>query len=365
MAGKRIIATVTNDLTYDRRMIRICTALQENGYEVELVGRELPDSQPFSDQPFSQKRLKCWFHKGPLFYAEYNIRLFLYLIGQKPDAICSVDLDTIMAGSLAAKGKDIPLIYDAHEYFTEVPEIQDRKWVKRIWEMIATLFIPSADLTYTVSQAIADEFGSRYRIKCEVIRNVPDRVDSSPDVPKEALALQPYLIYQGALNDGRCVGNYIRLAQKLDINLVLAGEGDLSDKLRKQAAGSDKIHFLGWVKPEELVGWTHGAKVGLNVLEHRGKSYYFSLSNKCFDYVQHGVPSISSPFPEYQNLNEKFEVMEFANAVDDEIEVALKLLLGDSSEYDKLRKNCLIAASDWCWENESRKLIVLYDELWR
>ena len=36
--GKRIVFTVTNDLTYDQRMHRICTTLQDAGYQVTLVG---------------------------------------------------------------------------------------------------------------------------------------------------------------------------------------------------------------------------------------------------------------------------------------------------------------------------------------
>ncbi len=37
---RRIFCTVTNDLNYDQRMIRICTSLVRAGYEVVLVGRE-------------------------------------------------------------------------------------------------------------------------------------------------------------------------------------------------------------------------------------------------------------------------------------------------------------------------------------
>ena len=36
---KKIIFTVTNDLVYDRRMIRIGESLGTEGYEVVLVGR--------------------------------------------------------------------------------------------------------------------------------------------------------------------------------------------------------------------------------------------------------------------------------------------------------------------------------------
>ena len=56
---KRIIFTVTNDLTYDQRMHRICHSLAAHGYDVLLVGRKLSKSVPLTQQTFGQKRLTC------------------------------------------------------------------------------------------------------------------------------------------------------------------------------------------------------------------------------------------------------------------------------------------------------------------
>ena len=84
---KRIYFTVTNDLTYDQRMQRICTSLAENGYEVTLVGYNKPTSLPFVNKKYKQKRIHCWFLKGKSFYTEYNVRLFLYLLFKKINQI--------------------------------------------------------------------------------------------------------------------------------------------------------------------------------------------------------------------------------------------------------------------------------------
>lgn len=117
--SEKIICTVTNDLIYDQRMQRICTSLQKNNFEVELVGRILPDSKEIIQQTFQQKRLKCFFNKGFLFYAEFNIRLLFFLLFTKFDIVCGCDLDTLPAALLAAKIKRKKVVYDAHEYFPE------------------------------------------------------------------------------------------------------------------------------------------------------------------------------------------------------------------------------------------------------
>ena len=139
---KRIIFAVTTDLSYDQRMIRICTSLSSNGYLVTLVGRKVNASIPLSQQPFLQKRLSCIFNKGKLFYAEYNLRLFIYLLGQKMHCICAIDLDTIIACYLISKLRNITRVYDAHELFCEMKEIVTRPRVYKIWKNIEKLTVP-------------------------------------------------------------------------------------------------------------------------------------------------------------------------------------------------------------------------------
>ena len=132
----KIIFAVTNDLTYDQRMQRICRSLSKAGYEVELVGRVRHFSVPITYEPYQQTRLKCFFNKGKLFYLEYNLRLLIYLTFSNFDACCAIDLDTIIPVYLIGRLKGIKTIYDAHEYFTEVPEVVNRPFVKSIWEWI-------------------------------------------------------------------------------------------------------------------------------------------------------------------------------------------------------------------------------------
>src|ERR1700760_2522883 len=94
--NKRIFCTVTNELNYDQRMIRICTSLAKAGYDSPLVGRSHKGSLPLVPRLFRQHRLRLFFKKGKLFYLEYNLRLFFFLLFRKMDCICAVDLDTIL-----------------------------------------------------------------------------------------------------------------------------------------------------------------------------------------------------------------------------------------------------------------------------
>src|ERR1700694_5474179 len=147
-----IYFTVTNDLTYDQRMIRICTSLASAGYSVKLVGRKSKDSISFIEQPFQQKRINCLFEKGKLFYAEYNIRLFFYLLFNRMNCICAIDLDTILPCYFISKIKRIKKVYDAHELFCEMKEIVTRPAIYKVWKKIEKFTVPKFKNGYTVNQ---------------------------------------------------------------------------------------------------------------------------------------------------------------------------------------------------------------------
>jgi hypothetical protein len=187
-----IYFTVTNDLTYDQRMNRICTSLAENGYEVTLVGRLRKTSISIQEKPFRQKRLKCFFDKGFLFYAEYNLRLFFYLLKQKLDGICAIDLDTIVPCLLISQLKRIKRIYDAHEYFTEMKEVMTRPVVQKFWIFIERVCVPKYKNGYTVSEGLAMEFEKKYNSDFAVIRNLPVLK------PLRSSTKEPFIVYQGA-----------------------------------------------------------------------------------------------------------------------------------------------------------------------
>src|SRR5687767_1010559 len=117
-----LVFTVTNDLVYDQRMLRICSSLAGAGYHVTLVGRSYRDSPNLLPRPFHQKRLACWSRKGFVFYAEYSVRLFFYLLLKKMDLVCAIDLDTILPCYLVSRLRKKKRVYDAHELFCEMKE---------------------------------------------------------------------------------------------------------------------------------------------------------------------------------------------------------------------------------------------------
>ncbi|MFI5134510.1 MAG: glycosyltransferase [Chitinophagales bacterium] len=362
--NSRIIFTVINDLTYDQRMHRICTSMANDGYDVLLVGRKLRSSVPLQREQFSQKRLSLFFSRGKLFYIEYNIRLFFFLLFKKFNIVCGVDLDTILPCYFISKIKSKKCVYDAHEIFSETPEVVRRKFVKGIWKSIEKFSVKRIQNCYTVSQSLADYFRKNYGRKFEVIKNFPVKIHNQISSPANELG---FVLYQGALNEGRGLEQMIDAMQDISLRFVLAGEGDLSDSLRKKVKQlhlEHKIEFTGMKTSSELQKLTAQSFIGINLLENNSLSYYYSLANKFFDYVHAGVPQITMNFPEYKNMNAEFEVALLIDDLKTETIVsAVNRLLQQKDFYFRLRKNCFRAREAWNWQKEEPKLLSFYRQL--
>ncbi len=360
---KKIIFTVTNDLNHDQRMIRICSSLATAGYQVELVGVEKPRSSPLMQRTYRQKRLGCFFTTGPGFYAEYNIRLFFYLLFRKADARCCIDLDTMLPVWLTSKIRGGIRVYDAHEYFSQQKEVISRPRVHAGWKWIEKNFVPSFRFGYTVSQSIAEEFKKLYGVDYELVRNMP----ALKELPPKPQPAEKRLLYQGAVNEARGFEYLIPAMKAIDAPLDIYGDGNFMEQTKKLIAENNlagKVFVKGNVLPDQLDPITQQACIGLNLVENRGLNQYYSLANKFFDYIQHGVPQVTMNFPEYKRINDEFEVALLLNDLHEEsISRAVNELLHNRQQYERLQQNCLIARQQLNWQHEEPKLLDFYKKL--
>lgn len=359
-----IVFTVTNDLVTDQRMHRIVWAFSEAGYRVKMVGRKLPNSPSASGLGFPVKRLRCFFNTGKLFYLEYNLRLLCWLLFQNVDCLWAVDCDTAWPVRIASALRKKPWVFDAHELFSRVPEVLDRNRVQRIWELTEKMAFTHADLCITVGPALAKWFEAVYGRKVEVVRNMPHLATGLAYKPDE----DRFILYQGALNKGRGLENLIKAMHVVDARLLIAGEGDLSARLREMVAEeglAERITFLGKLPPSSLPELTSRAWIGYNVSEPMGLSYQLSLNNKFFDYVHAGLPSLINPFEEYVKLNADYEVGILTDPDVETIGRNLQFLLKNNELHLRLSQNCLKAREIWNWDHEKEHLLLIFKKVFK
>lgn len=359
---KRIIVSVTNDLSTDQRVEKICNSLHQNNFDILLIGRNLKDSIPIN-RNYKTKRISLFFNSSALFYMEFNIRLFFILFFSKKNILLSNDLDTLPANYLVSFLQRKKLVYDSHELFSEIPELVKRPLIKSIWVNLEKFLLPKVKNCYTVCKSIANHYNKEYETNFKVIRNFPiqkkivkGEFDFSTDDKK-------IILYQGAINVGRGLDLMIKTIHLLpDYILIIIGSGDVIEdlkKLVKQEKVESKVHFLGRIIPKKLKKLTPLADLGISIEENLGLNYKYALPNKIFDYVQAEIPVLVSDLPEMKQIVTDYRIGEIIkNRTPESIaKQIIKLLQKDFSNNLKKAKDELI------WENEEKKLLPIFKNL--
>ncbi len=369
--GKKVIVSVINDLVTDQRVGKVCKSLTRMGFNVMLVGRVQRKSPEMDKRNYMTHRMRLIFEKGPLFYAEYNIRLFFLLFFRRANLLVSNDLDTLLPNFIVHKLKGIPLVYDSHEYFTEVPELVNRPGVQKVWKMIERSIFPKLTDVITVNDSIADLFEKVYGKRPEVVRNIPFRQEIKSEKTRQDLGLpsgQFMLIMQGSgINVDRGAEELVESMKFVDnAFLLIAGGGDVISTLKEMVARDnmgDRVIFKDRMPYHVLIQYTAVADLGLTLDKPNNLNYKFSLPNKLFDYIQMGVPVLSSPLPEIMKIIDAYDVGDYVKSHDPQaLAEKINYIISNQELRLKWKKNCNFAASRLTWENEELVLKRIYSK---
>ena len=357
---KKIFVAVTNDISTDYRVHKICNYLLDKNFSVTVYGRVLPNTLQV-DREYNVIRKKHVFNRNFWFYAEYNIRLFFFLIARKYDYILANDLDTLPACFFVSKLKKTALVYDSHELFSEGPELQGRIFVQGFWRKLEDFFLPRIKKSYTVSNSISDFYNQKYQNKMGVIRNVPlkDEVLEVQEVrfptPKRTI------LYQGILNPGRGLKPMIKALKFIDnLDLIIIGYGKVEEELKEfvwQEKMNSRVYFLGRISRDILANYTKKATLGMVLEEPLGKSFEYSLPNKLFDYIHAELPIIAGNMPEISSVIQHYKVGVMIDEYSPE-KIAEKIneVLNSPALISEIKQQQKKAKEILCWENECKKL---------
>jgi glycosyltransferase involved in cell wall biosynthesis len=361
--GKIAIVSVINDLVTDSRVNRTCNVLQECGYKVVLIGRKLPASLPLPAWSFRAIRMRLLFTSGPLFYFFFNLRLFLHLLFRNANLLYANDLDTLLPNYLVSRLKNLPLIYDSHELFCEVPELQHTPLKKKIWERLEKCMVPRLNTCITVNQSIASIFESRYGVPFHVIRNISDRPRLSSLRSRSALGLPAHvkiILLQGAgINVHRGAEELVAAMVNVNAMLLIIGGGDVWNKLEnivKDLGLENKVRLIPKVPKEDLRHYTRQADLGVSIDKPTSMNYVNSLPNKIFDYIEAGIPIMASRLPEIESIITACGIGDFIDN-HEPIHIGMKLNeMLSSPQYDTWKNNIKKAAEQFNWLTEREVL---------
>jgi glycosyltransferase involved in cell wall biosynthesis len=359
----KVIVSVISDLVTDQRVHKVSQSLYEMGFDVLVVGTKKKISLPLSSRTYKTKRISMLFQKGFLFYAEWNIRLFLFLLLHKATILLSNDLDTLLPNFILSKLKRKVLVYDTHEFFTETAELYRRTLIKKIWQLIENFIFPKLKYIYTVNSSIAGLYKAKYNKNLLVIRNVPaiknsEKENSTCIEIKLPLNKRILLIQGSGLHQNRGLEELVSAITFLpdEFILVIAGDGLIIPELKTIVADyslTQKIFFTGILPMEQLHNLTKKAFCGFSLDKPLNLNQQASLPNKLFDYIAANIPVIISNIKEVTAVVEQYNIgIVLAEVTPENIAGAVNKMATDIPLYNTFKQNTITAFETLNWDNE-------------
>ncbi len=299
-----------------------------------------------------------------------NRRMIEIGLAQSADVYHSHDLNTLYIGAMCKKRTGAKLVYDSHELQTERNRMT--KWWRRWAAWNEGKWLPYADAMIVASpswiQINREKYGKVPDPSVTVI-NTPEleTIDQPQDlrgelsIPTDA----PILLYQGSIQENRGIEPAIDAITLLDkAVLVIVGYGYHRTTLEadvRQRGLTDRVKFFGPIPNNELLGWTAAADIGLCNIVNSSISYYTSLPNKLFEYINAGIAVIGSDSPEIGRIVQEEGVGEVSDPIDPEgLAKAARTILDDIDRYRAATKP---AAQKYNWAIEEQKLLGVYTGL--
>ncbi|MGB4292202.1 MAG: glycosyltransferase, partial [Bacteroidales bacterium] len=280
-----VVFSVTNCICFDQRVLKMAGVLERMNANITIIGRRKGDCCDNNIVPYKTVRFRMLFKKGFLFYKFFNIRLFFWLLFNKYDLLVANDLDTLLPNFLISKIKRIPLVYDSHEYFTGLPELKGRGFVKSVWKFIETLCFPHLKYVITVSEGIANIYEKEYRKRPAVIKNFSPLTTEVKAISREQLGIKEnnfVVIIQGTgINIDKGGEELIEAIASLtgNIFLIVAGSGDVVPFMKKKVSElnvENRVIFTGTLPWNELISYTKVADAGMVLEKDTNLNYRFS-----------------------------------------------------------------------------------------
>ena len=372
-----ICMVVFGDLSFDFRVYREAVALREVGHTVTIVASDrLTDGQVLPEEweefdvrlitvdPTTSLRIS---------YPFFWLRAGRLLRRVPADVFHAHDLDSLWPAAVAARRCRVPLVYDSHELWTEQASLVGRGIIRAFWRWLERHLISRVDRTIAVSPSIGGILARRYGLgDITILRNLPpSRPPLLSNRIRRELALDEccvILLYQGGFLTDNGLSEQISAMATVDsAALVLVGSGPVEEQLRQQVADAgltERVHFLARVPFPALHEYTCSADVGLCLIKPSGSSFYYSLPNKLFEYMQAGLPILACESPEIRAVMEETGAGQMVDPADvDAIGRHLRELVSDPELRKRYSAASLRSAPSYTWEKDAEKLVSLYSSL--
>lgn len=356
----------------DRIFHRECKTLSKLGYDVSVIAYHERDETVDDVRIIALPKAKNRIHRILII----TLKAFRLATKQKADIYHFHDPELLLVGILLKLLSRKKVIYDVHEDYSKqilsksyLPKVV-RKGVASLTKAIELLSTRFFDGLVTATDDILKKF-SYHHGKSVSVRNFPilSYFPSANKNNKESQNSRVFtLVYIGGLSKTRGVFEMVQSLQYITepIKLTLCGQfypGNFETTISK-LKGFDRTEYLGWVEHKKVSQLLSECDVGMVCL-HPIPNYLTALPVKLFEYMAAGLPVIASNFQLLREIVEGNRCGICVNPLNPrDIAKATEFFMKNPQTREEMGRNGRKAVLKmYNWDNESKKLIKLYQEV--
>ncbi|GAB3229771.1 hypothetical protein GCM10027447_23380 [Glycomyces halotolerans] len=300
----------------------------------------------------------------------------------RPDLIHANDFQMLGVGAraklrAAASGRDVKLVWDAHEFLPGMKPWKQHPWWLAAQEAHEREHAPCADAVVTVSEPLADLLVDEHGLaeRPAVVMNAPDvsgEWDAAPSL-REHCGIgpdTPLIVYSGAPLEQRGMHLIVEALPELpEIHAAFVVSKPHWRYVRRMEARAaelgvaDRTHVLTYVAYRQIVPYLSEADVGVHPLRAGIVNHEIALANKFFEYSHAHLPIVVSDVKTMGEMVRRTGQGEVFKSGDvDDLARAIKQILDDPERYRKAY-NGQVPLDEWTWEGQAGRLAEVYARL--
>jgi glycosyltransferase involved in cell wall biosynthesis len=332
-------------------------------------------------------KLSALAYTVPLYTFLMKIKIHQFIKDTKIEALHIHDIRIAQAVFNANKKHNLPVVLDLHDNMPEVmklyPHLQKfpGKYIisPKRWKLKEEEFIIKADKVISVSPEFIDTLIARLPSEKEKFVLVPNTIRKSffEDYKVDVNITERYknkfvILYLGDTNIRRglqtAISSVATLQQKIpNLKLVIVGKNTTDTILKQQVEElkiSEFVDFEGWQNVTLFQSYILASAICISPL-HRNLQHDVAYANKIFQYMSLAKPLLVSDAIAQKRLVEKTNsgLMHQEKNVEDFIDKVLKLYADETLRTELGENGKNFVRNEFSWEQTSKKLLHLYDNL--
>ena len=228
---------------------------------------------------------------------------------------CVHEFSSFPAVWLAARMSGAPIVYDAHDFYSQMVEDSERTRFERRFlvpfqRWLERACIRRAAAVLTVSDGVGELMRRRFGVEPVVVRNCHDARLDRPlrSGLRDRLGLQVrdfLLVAIGNSKKGYASDAAIEAVRRLPghVHLALVGDGYHGYADRLQAKGvASRVHLVGFLPPTEVVPAVRDADAAVILYYAHSADHRVALPNKLFQSIAAELPILYPDLPQIASL---------------------------------------------------------------